>query len=338
MPLRMLEIVVPLADSDEALKLLAEHEVTRMWSQGGAEKQAFFKLLLPGEKTEAVLDALENRFPGDGRLRIVVLPVEASLPRPEPEPKDKKNEEASPPDAAENAMRVSREELYADLAEVAALTKVYVIMVILSALVAAMGMLRDQVAVVIGAMVIAPLLGPNMAMALAVTLGDVALGRRAVRTLFVGVGLAFVTALVLGMLLPVDPAGAEIASRTYLGPADFLLALVAGAAGALAFTSGVSASLIGVMVAVALMPPLVSFGLLMGCGAFGPAMGALLLLSTNVICINLAGVVTFMFQGIRPRRWWEAERASKAARWAMAVWLTLLCLLAVLVYIAPHTK
>jgi len=86
------------------------------------------------------------------------------------------------------------------------------------------------------------------------------------------------------------------------------------------------------------MPPLVSFGLLMGCGAFGPAMGALLLLSTNVICINLAGVVTFMFQGIRPRRWWEAERASKAARWAMAVWLALLCLLAVLVYIAPHTK
>ena len=152
------------------------------------------------------------------------------------------------------------------------------------------------------------------------------------RTVLVGMGLAFLMACGLGLLLPVDPSGAEIAALTYLGPADFLLALVSGAAGALAFTSGLSASLIGVMVAVALMPPLVTCGLLLGSGAFGPALGALLLLLTNVICINLAGVGTFVLQGIRPRRWWEAERARKAAHWALGIWFTLLCVLAVLVY------
>jgi len=332
MPLRLLEIVLPWEDKEAALGLLAQYEVTQIWSQGEAQPRALLKLLLPGEKTEAVLDALENRFPGEGRLRIVVLAVEALLPRPRPEPSAEETETDSPPDAAELAMRVSREELYADLADVSKLNRVYVVMVALSALVAAMGMMRDQIAVVIGAMVIAPLLGPNMALALAVTLGDVELGRSAMRTVLVGMGLAFLMACGLGLLLPVDPSGAEIAARTYLGPADFLLALVSGAAGALAFTSGLSASLIGVMVAVALMPPLVTCGLLLGSGAFGPALGALLLLLTNVICINLAGVGTFVLQGIRPRRWWEAERARKAAHWALGIWFTLLCVLAVLVY------
>jgi len=332
----MLEIVVPYADKDAALDLLADHEVTQMWSQGGEKKQAFFKLLLPGEKTEAVLDALEGRFPGDGRLRIAVLPVEASIPRPDPEPKDPQAVAASAEDADAQAMRVSREELYADIADVAGLTKVYLVMVVLSALVAAMGMLRDQIAVVIGAMVIAPLLGPNMAMALAVTLGDAELGSKAVRTVSVGVVLAFGVACVLGILLPVDPAGEEIAARTYLGPADFLLALVSGAAGALAFTSGLSASLIGVMVAVALMPPLVTCGLLVGSGAYEPALGALLLLATNIICVNLAGVITFVLHGIRPRRWWEAERARKAARRAVAIWFALLCVLAALVFFSQR--
>lgn len=334
MPLRLLEIVLPCEDKEAALGLLAQYEVTQIWSQGEAQPRALLKLLLPGEKTEAVLDALENRFPGEGRLRIVVLAVEALLPRPRPEPSAEETETDPPPDTAELAMRVSREELYADLADVSKLNRVYVVMVALSALVAAMGMMRDQIAVVIGAMVIAPLLGPNMALALAVTLGDAELGRSAIRTVLVGVGLAFLMSCGLGLLLPVDPSGAEIAARTYLGPADFLLALVSGAAGALAFTTGLSASLIGVMVAVALMPPLVTCGLLLGSGAFGPALGALLLLLTNVICINLAGVGTFVLQGIRPRRWWEAERARKAAHWAMAIWFTLLCILAVLVYVS----
>lgn len=338
MPLRLLEIALPHEDQDAALGLLADYEVTRMWSQGGEKAQVLFKLLLPGEKTEAVLDALDNRFPGEGRLRIVVLPVEATLPRPSAEAQSEDTETETSTDGAEKAMRVSREELYSDLADLAALTRVYSVMVALSALVAAMGMLRDQIAVVIGAMVIAPLLGPNMALSLAVTLGDAELGRKAVSTVLVGLALAFVIACGLGFSLTVDPAGPEIAARTYLGPADFLLALVSGAAGALAFTSGLSSSLIGVMVAVALMPPLVTCGLLVGSGDFEPALGAFLLLSTNIICINLAGVITFVLQGIRPRRWWEAARARKASRWAMAIWFALLCVLSVLVYLARTTS
>jgi uncharacterized membrane protein len=105
------------------------------------------------------------------------------------------------------------------------------------------------------------------------------------------------------------------------------VALAAGAAGVLAFTAGVSAGLVGVMVAVALMPPLVAGGLLAGAGHFSLSGRALLLLLMNVICINLSGVVTFRIQGVRPRLWLAAEHARRASRRAVVLWVAALALL-----------
>ena len=115
-----------------------------------------------------------------------------------------------------------------------------------------------------------------------------------------------------------------------LGVGDIVLALAAGSACALAYTTVAPAALTGVMVAVALLPPLVVVGLLTASGELGSAAGALLLVATNVICVNLAGVVTFLWQGIRPRTWWEANRARQATWRAVAIWLTLLIILGIL--------
>ncbi|HBZ55020.1 MAG TPA: TIGR00341 family protein, partial [Syntrophobacteraceae bacterium] len=106
-----------------------------------------------------------------------------------------------------------------------------------------------------------------------------------------------------------------------------VVALASGSAGALAFTTGVSATLIGVMVAVALLPPLVTFGLLLGGGHTELSMGALSLFLVNLICVNLAGVITFLIQGIRPATMWEKDRALKATRIAIALWVALLAAL-----------
>jgi uncharacterized hydrophobic protein (TIGR00341 family) len=133
--------------------------------------------------------------------------------------------------------------------------------------------------------------------------------------------------LILGVLLHVDPTLSELASRTQVGLSDVVLALAAGCAGALAFTTGVSAIMVGVMVAVALLPPMVTFGLLLGGGQLKLAMGALSLLAANLICLNLAAVLTFMAQGIRPATWWEKDRAKKATRIAVVLWMTLLVVL-----------
>jgi len=115
-----------------------------------------------------------------------------------------------------------------------------------------------------------------------------------------------------------------IASRTEVGYVNVILALASGVAGTLAFTSGFSGAVIGVMVAVALVPPTVTAGLLVGAGHFRLGLGAAHLAAVNVICVNLAGVATFLAQGVRPRRWWEADRAKRASRRAIAVWAVLL--------------
>ena len=196
-------------------------------------------------------------------------------------------------------------------------------MVILSSIVAAIGLLRSNVAIIIGAMVIAPLIGPNVALSLATTLGDINLARDSLKTTTLGTGIAFLLAVIIGFLFVVHPDIPEIASRTVIGVGDIILALAAGSAGALAFTTGVPASLIGVMVAVALLPPLVTCGMLVGSGHWQEAVNALLLVLTNIICINLAGVVTFLLQGIKPITWWEADKAKKATYRALFIWLFL---------------
>lgn len=104
-------------------------------------------------------------------------------------------------------------------------------MVVLSSLVAAIGILRDNVAIIIGAMVIAPLLGPNVALSLATTLGDQKLGRTALKTTVVGILAALAVSVCLGIFIPLDATIYEVVSRTDVGFGDIALALASGTAG-----------------------------------------------------------------------------------------------------------
>ncbi len=332
MALRVIEMVLPEDVGKYAYEYLRdqqEHSLMGLWYQNLAEGEILVKMLVSVGEAEAVLDLIENNYGSVDGFRAVLIPVAASLPRSEPVEEEQDDAESSEAedDKDRKRERISRQEMYANIEDAAKLSKTYTAMVVLSAIVATMGVLRDNVAVVIGAMVIAPLLGPNAALSLATTLGDGDLARTALKTGGAGIALSVLLSVVIGLLLQVDPTIHEIASRTHVGLSDIAIALAAGGAGALAFTTGIPAILVGVMVAVAFLPPLVTSGILIGSGFFHLAWGALLLFVTNLICINLAGVVFFVVQGIRPRIWWEADRAKKATRNAMLVWIVLLCAL-----------
>lgn len=334
MPLRLVSVVLPDASAEEARRLEDEFPVIDLWYEE-EEDRLDLRVLADAEQTEGILDHLEARFGGRKGFRLVLLPVEASLPRPE-EPEG----EEEPTGAAEDAgqeeeppSRISREELHTQLSDSAELSSVYLTMIALSAVVCSFGLLTSDVAVVIGAMVIAPLLGPLVALSLAITLADQKLAFRGSRTAAAGVASAFAVSVVIGILVPVDPALPEIAARTSPGLGHLGVALAAGSAGTLAFTTGLPSAVIGVMVAVALVPPLVAAGLLVGGGYHGLALGAGLLTLVNLISINLAGVVTFVAQGIQPHRWWEAERARRSTALALAIWtLLLLALVAAILW------
>ncbi|MFH1485556.1 MAG: TIGR00341 family protein [Chloroflexota bacterium] len=328
MALRLIEVIIPEDAKEGAHRLLEEQPILGSWDEPLADSRFLLRILLDAEKSEVVLDLIEQRFSALDGFRVMFFAVEATIPRPE-EPEEKAPTGAKPNTEQQSKFRVSREELYADITDSAKVTWVYVVMVILSSIVAAIGILENNVAIIIGAMVIAPLLGPNMALSLSTTLGDIKLGRRAVRANLVGLFVVLLFSLLVGLVATVNTETPEVAARTRVGFDNIALALASGVAGSLAFTTGLAATLIGVMVAVALLPPLVTFGLLLGGGHWTLALGALLLFLTNIICINLAGIVTFLVQGIRPVTWWEADRAKRATRVALLLWGLLLAALAV---------
>ena len=120
--------------------------------------------------------------------------------------------------------------------------------------------------------------------------------------------------------------------RTVIGMADVALAAAAGAAGVLAVTRDQTTGLVGVMVAVALLPPVVALGLLLGGGHLDAALQAGLLTVTNIVALNLAAVCTFLAMGVRPRHWREVEQARTSTRIALMLWGGALALLVLLLW------
>ncbi len=322
MALRLVEIYRP--DDGQALTFPDNtYDLLGHWTHALDDDQRVDRVLVDVDETEALIDWVDQVVATD--YRVTLQSVEATLPRPESDEDDEasSDEEEEEP-ASSSSGRVGREELYEYARTATDVDSIYYALVLLSTVVAAGGMLRNQVAVVIGAMVIAPLIGPNIALALGTTLGDADLLGRSVQATIAGVGLAFVAALAMGVVLPVSPETGELAARTVIGIADVALASAAGAAGALSVTRDGATALVGVMVAVALLPPIVAVGLLLGAGYAGAAGAAGLLTITNVAAVNLAAVCTFLAQGVRPRDWRDVEKARTSIRAALALWIALL--------------
>ena len=327
MALRLVEIFLPFEAQEKLSEILSDIPPVTIVQQENEEGQLHLKVLVESDRTERLLDLLEAAFHyhheyGD-KFRVLVTGVQATIPRIEQPVQEEEAEKHKIKYA-----RVNREELYAAVQEASRPSGLFIIMVAFSSIVAAIGLLRNNAPVVIGAMVIAPLLGPNVALALASALGDKDLGRSARRANIAGIFIPLLIAVLVGLFFGCTDDSTEILSRTEINLSDIILALVAGAVAALSFTTGTAGALIGVMVAVALLPPLVSSGILLGTGEYELALEAGLLFLTNLICVNLAGVITFLIQGIQPIWWWEKEKARKATHRALITWLICLLLLA----------
>jgi uncharacterized hydrophobic protein (TIGR00341 family) len=340
MRLRLLQLLVAEEHRDRAMEILRGDERVPQWDMELADGRVLVQALLPATGNEPVLNELEEAFRDTDGYRVVFLSVEATVPRLEDDPSEsapdgegRKGEEGNGTDpknvirggekevgSEKVPARINREELYTGVLEGSQASPYYLSMVALSAVVACSGLMLDDVAVIIGAMVIAPLIGPSMGISLATALGDLKLGRAAMLASLAGVSVAFVLSAAAGLVLDVDPTGSEIASRTELGWGNLSLALAAGAAGAISLAQGVGAGLVGVMVSVALLPPLAVAGLLIGSGYLEGGFGALLLTGANVVCVNLAATAAFLVQGVRPNTWWEGDRRKRAIWIAAALW------------------
>ncbi len=327
----LIQLIVPIGVGKSISNWLAE-DIIDFWTVQLDDKHVQHNIVTQSNKVEQIIDKLDDRYRQHDEYRLMMTKLGISLPEP------KESEQPSEPTSSKKPSRpssrtVSRQELIATLSASTKLNSTYILMLLLSVAVAAVGLINNNVAVVIAAMVIAPLLGPNITLALATSMVDFDLAGRAVLVGSCGAALALVIAIALGYTLPDDSlTSIEIINRTKITYGDFILALAAGAAGTLAFTTGGSGTLIGVMVAVALLPPLLVFGLKLGNGEMQQAIGAGLLFTVNFIGVNLAAVLTFVFQGIRPHGWWQADKARKTSVMAIMTWAVLLIGLLLVIY------
>ncbi|MFN5515297.1 MAG: DUF389 domain-containing protein [Cyanobacteriota bacterium] len=196
--------------------------------------------------------------------------------------------------------------IYIQLAESVSLKDVsFWLEVIFAAGVATLGLVLNSPAVIIGAMLISPLMGGILANGLALAMGDIVLAIRSLVNLTLSSTLAVLFALGLVVILPFQEITSEIAARTHPNLLDLIVALFSGAVGAVATCKqikGVAASLPGVAIAVALMPPLCVVGYGIGTAlssghaeGWALARGAGLLFFTNLVAIIFASLIVFFF-------------------------------------------
>jgi uncharacterized hydrophobic protein (TIGR00341 family) len=149
----------------------------------------------------------------------------------------------------------------------------------------------------------------------------------------IGLTIAIGVSIVAGMLLPLNLNSHQILALTTVQYDRVALALASGAAAVLSLTSGLSSVLVGVMVAVALLPPAAALGLLLGAGEIYNALGAAILLAVNLVCVNLAAQVVLVSRGVRPRTWWQKKEAHQSVVLNLVLWGILLLILLVIIYV-----
>ncbi len=199
-------------------------------------------------------------------------------------------------------------------------------LMVLSTIIATAGLLSDSAAVVIGAMLVAPMMTPVMAAAGAVVMGWSQRFYGAIWLVFsMGIGALALSALITLLAPELVFLPEQVLARTRPTFFDLLIALAAGSAGAYTITRKESSAIPGVAVAVALLPPLASAGILAMTGEFELATRAIILFLTNLIAMVLAGALTFIAVGVSP----VSARKRSAAFIKSKLWLFFVLVVAV---------
>lgn len=190
--------------------------------------------------------------------------------------------------------------ILASVARDARLDRKFLLLIILAAMIATLGLLQSSTAVVIGAMLVSPLMGPIMGLGFGLATIESNLIKRSLVTLAAGMAVAILVAMLIIWLSPIKDVTPELRARTQPTLLDLGVAVVGGIAGVYAIMRNLSGVMVGVAIATALVPPLstVAFGLVTGRLDF--ALGAALLFLTNTLAIAFAATIVARFNHFGP--------------------------------------
>jgi len=227
-------------------------------------------------------------------------------------------------------------DVYTTLSRGAYPTIEYYVLIIMSCVIATAGLIQGSPAVIIGAMIVAPLMTPILAFSLGVIWGDMTIIKMSAKSIINGVALAIMISSLIAFAIPMPDYSPEIIARTRPNLFDIIVALASGIVGAYgSANSRVSGTLVGIAIAVALMPPLCTIGIGIGTLSLQVASGATLLFLINLISISLAGAVVFWLMKIHPV-FADTQRVARRAVYQIAISIAILAAISVPVGVFMH--
>jgi uncharacterized hydrophobic protein (TIGR00271 family) len=217
------------------------------------------------------------------------------------------------------------EELVRDAEESSFSSLDFLVLIIISAILAAFGLILNSNAVIIGAMLVAPLMTPLIAVATGLVVGNIRIMRQGALTLLQGIFAALLVALLVGWISATSIVTTEMAGRGNVTFLDMGVALASGFIGAYAKArKDIPSALAGVAIAAALMPPLITIGLSISFREWALAQGATLLFLTNIVSITLAAWATFLWLGLRPGKKYDPIATRRASTLLVVLLVTIL--------------
>lgn len=332
---KIIEILVK-DDVNEAIdKILAKKEIITYWKIANCDNRMKCSMIVEEKNVEILIDSIAKALHLNDEIDnysdvvdvMILSPVEGFLPKiKDNEDKKKKNKKV--------INRISTEEMYDNIVDDTKISQNFILNIILSSIVCSVGIIKEDISILIAASAIAPFLGSILGYSFGISIGDKDVIKNSVRTLFTGVLISLLIGTIIGFLwnrLPNTYAieiGKNLFKEVEFTHYTFVLALASGISASLAITSGLSTLMASFMVAVSILPNITISGIILGNGLYKIFVSSFMLLSINLICIIFSSQITFEFKKLKPKTK-EAMENSKSSNILNIIYCVLILIILV---------
>ena len=305
--MKRLDITVPGKNEKEVEEVLEEfsEDITSSDVEKEDKKYIQFQVTVKSEKIDELTESVKHiKDIESGDLTIEILEETARIE------KGKQMESVS--------AQLSTQEMYSKALSFSTFNKNSWVLIALSAGIAELGIIMGNVMVVVGAMVIAPLLGPFISASFGLVIGD----RRLIQDSLVNAFMGMALAVLIAFIIPKPTFEEANALMMLISNPNFVtipLSLFVGSAAALTFVSGSKEQLAGVAVAIALVPPAAVAGLSLSLGNISMFFNTLLIIFTNMASLILAGSLTFKLTGVSPSTYYRKKVSEEKFKKAVVI-------------------
>jgi uncharacterized hydrophobic protein (TIGR00341 family) len=302
--MKEITITISAGEGEELVKRLTEIISPSQIKLIKSSSSDVIQIVAPSTRTGVILDHLYKLGIGHINERITISDINATIPPMRSRKQDR------------FLRRASIEELTQYVTKLADLNFTYISLTILSVVLAAIGLIKNDLVTVIASMIIAPMLGPLIGISFGALTNRKEILKEGLKAVIISIALSVFIGALIGFiydLSSVEPSEFIIA-RGQASLIDLVIAIASGLTAGILFVSGGSIALVGVAAAAALIPVIVNTGIAFGMGEWTIAYGSFILFITNITCVILGCMIIFWLRNVEPQEVVEKAKAKKTQR------------------------